>query len=119
MSARDERLQKMVERRANKEVLAWLRSAPPGEEHTLGTLVSTTSSIGLANQLYERGAEQVLAFEIKRYDQGENTGKLIIKLPSDAPKRRDIFAWCAKWAESLGFEPTVDEGQPYLFVMLD
>jgi hypothetical protein len=49
----------------------------------------------------------------------DNTGKLVIELPKGWNKRKGLFEWAAKIAKGVGFGPTPDEGQQYLFVMLD
>ena len=66
------------------------------------------------------GAVQIIAVEIVTYDSGEeNTGKLIISLSGDRIARAKIFAWNAKHARKMGFDPDVDAGQKHLLVMLD
>jgi len=102
MESRDNKLRHMAQRPENREALSWLRSAPRGKQHILGTL-NFSASVDLVEQVYSLGAEQVLAFEIDMYVWGENTGKIIIGLPHETSKRRDIFAWSANWAQSLGF----------------
>jgi MORN repeat variant len=103
----------------SKEALAWLKVGAPASR-TLGELPTHKESVGLVTELYSLGAAKVTAVEIHRYETGEeNTGKLVITLPADISGRDRIFAWCARKAEELGFDPETETGQQHLFVMLD
>lgn len=108
-----------------REVLAWLRGKPEGELfRTLGELGSTEESIALAQEIYDAGAVEVLAVEIDDYDEdddggGQNTGKLVVKLPDQPNARKRVFAWVNANSQSHGFDPEPDTGQNYLFTMLD
>jgi len=69
--------------------------------------------------VYRLGARRVWAVEIDREDEFENTGKLVLQLPKLPAKRKGLFAWAAQRARRTGHEPYMDEGQEYVFVMLD
>lgn len=90
---------------------------------TLGELASTKESLALVEQAYAAGAVRVIAIEIDDYPDfkggHQNTGRLVITLPDAESKRAKVFAWGGKIAEEQGFDATVDDGQRYLFVMLD
>jgi hypothetical protein len=91
------------------------RKAP----RTLGEDETTADSIQLVEEIYAAGAVHVLAVEIDSYDEGENTGKLVIELPANAQDREMVLQIAGKIAESQGFDPESDNGQKYVFVMLD
>src|SRR6267142_3803260 len=111
-------IEELLESPKTKEVLEWLEGDP--DQRTLGELPTTEASLSLANELYKLGADRVTAVEITTYDSGEeNTGKLIISLSGDQIARAKIFAWNAKHARKMGFDPDVDAGQKHLLVMLD
>lgn len=111
-----ERLQDPASKKA--EALKWLEKS--NGRNTLGELLSTEDSIALVKEAYVAGAEEVLAIEIDEYGEGhENTGKLIVKVPLEAPARERVFRWCAKQAEAQGYEGEVDQGQSHIFVSLD
>jgi hypothetical protein len=100
------------------EALSWLEGS--AGKNTLGELSSTGESILLVKEAYDAGAVEVLAIEIDEYESGqENTGKLILKLPSEAELRKRVFQWCADQAEAQGYEGEKDEGQTHIFVSLD
>lgn len=99
------------------EALRWLEKG--NGKNTLGELSTADESIALVKAAYEAGAEEVLAIEIDEYDDRENTGKLIVKLPSESNTRKRVFQWCNEQAEAQGFEGDKDEGQTHVFVSLD
>jgi hypothetical protein len=108
------------------EALFWLREAVE-EIRSLGECGSREASVELAERIYEAGAEEVWVVDIERYAlqhmDGEqrraNSGKLVVRLPTDPGSRRRFFRWEAKHSRSLGFDPRLDEGQTFLFVPLD
>ncbi len=99
------------------EALQWLEASHG--KNTLGELSSTQDSIELVKAIYAAGAEAVIAIEVDDYDGMQNTGKLIIKLPTDKALRGRVFEWHGKQAESTGFDAEQDIGQSHLFSMLD
>ena len=103
-----------------KEALSWLRAASESDFRSVGEHETTEESIALIEEVYDAGAAEVLAVEIDEYpDEGQNTGKLVIKLPDDTNARQRVFAWVGEIAQSQGFDAEQDSGQSYLFVMLD
>jgi hypothetical protein len=117
----DEFVQQFLGAPDTREVLEWLRSKPEGELcRSLGESGSTEDSIALAQEIYDAGAVEVLAVEIDDYEgEGQNTGRLVIKLPDEPDARKRVFAWAGAIAESHGFDPDIDTGQCYIFSMLD
>jgi hypothetical protein len=99
------------------EALGWLKES--GTNNTLGELGTTGESIALVQAAYEAGALEVLAIEIDGYGDFENTGKLIVKLPTEKGARNRVLHWCGRIAVEQGFDPEEDTGQTHVFVMLD
>jgi hypothetical protein len=95
-------------------VSEWIRK----ENHTLGEL-GHDESVVLADAVYKAGAAHVYAVEIDEYEQGSNTGKLVVELPSNPADRKRVLGWAGKIAREQGFDPETDVGQRYVFVMLD
>ncbi len=101
-----------------QEALSWLKAG--GDKHTLGELASTSSSIRMVNTFYRAGAAKVWAVDIDNYPNGiGNTGKLVIELPIDPPLRSQVVALASRKSYAKGFGEIDDEGQHYVFLMLD
>lgn len=115
----DEFVQQFLESPSTKEALAWLQAGSDSDFRSVGESESTEESIALIQQIYDAGAEEVLAVDIDEYPEGQNTGKLVIRLPADPAARERVFAWAGEIAESQGFDAEQDSGQSYVFVMLD
>src|SRR5438034_255473 len=64
------------------------------------------------DELYRMGAKQVIAF-------GAHTSLTVaVELPSDAPKRKELFDWQKKWHHQMNREADVDKGQKWLVVAM-
>ena len=108
------------------EARAWFATAD-GVLRTLGESDSQDRSRQFVEDLYASGAVRVVATEIVRYTREslvdvthhENTGHLVVELPADPAQRKRLFRIQGKAARGLGFDPTKDSGQRYLFFMLD
>jgi hypothetical protein len=108
------------------EVRSWLRGGVD-EQRTLGQLSTTADSLAFAEEIYDAGADEVMAVDMRSYTktfvEGDervvNSGKLIVRLPTDAARRKTFFRWENKHARSLGFDGRNDVGQGLLFVPLD
>ena len=120
-SAHDRLIARLLSGPKKAEAMKWLRNANAAEERTIGRRRTTGTSARLVKKLYDFGACQVLAAQIHRAGNGagQHTGKLVVELPKDLKRRRAIFEWCRKQGESLGHSPDVDQGQDYLFLLLD
>ena len=101
------------------EAIEWLRAGSRSSFRNLGEIETTEESIAFAQRFYDLGAESVLACKIMKYHVGQNSGHLLIQLPSDHRARKRLFAAHGEHAESMGFEGEPDEGQKFLFMMLD
>jgi hypothetical protein len=100
------------------EAIGWLRAGSQSSFRNLGEMETTEESIAFAQRFYDLGAGSVLACNIGEYDEGQNSGHLLFQLPPDDKARERLFA-AREHAESMGFEGEPDEGQEYLFMMLD
>ncbi len=125
-STRDEFEEKLLATGMPVEARAWLEISD-GTSRTLGELTSTDDSRELIESLYRVGATEVFAVKVQRYvreslhedEASENTGHLVIRLPSDAVRRSKVFELQAREARRLGFDPTPDTGQGLLYLGLD
>jgi hypothetical protein len=108
------------------EARAWL-ALEDGVSRTLGQSDSVSLCRAFVEELYAAGAIRVTATEMDRYELDEldgvtyheNTGRLVVELPVDPARRKKLFRVEAKVARGVGFDPTDDVGQRYLFLMLD
>lgn len=101
-----------------KEALTWLQGGTKTKQRTLGEDERQADSIQTVEELYAAGAVQVLAVEIQTYDKGASSSKLVIELPERAAYRKMVI----DLVNQIGapeFDPEVDEGQRYVFVMLN
>jgi hypothetical protein len=114
----DKFIRKLLKSRSQSEALSWLKNAGQ-ETRTLGELSSNEESTALVQNLYDLGAVKVLAVEIDHYSGGQNTGQLIVELPTSPRKRPQLFQTISYYGERLGFEPYKDTGQSHLFLWLD
>ena len=102
------------------EALEWLRASSPSSFRNLGELETTEESVALVEWLYSCGAIKVLACKIHVYPEGDqNSGHLLIELPTDPVARAKVFDAARELAERLAFSGDVDTGQQWLFCMLD
>lgn len=102
-----------------REALKWLEeSVEPSR--SLGEEMGRYESIRLVKRLYRLGASAVHAVEIDGgVDDDQNSGRLVIELPQDPKRRRQLFKFCGTLAMEHGFEPESDVGQKYILQMLD
>ena len=118
--------QRLLSHPTATEARAWLRR-DDGVSRTLGESDSPEQAIQFVDELYAAGAICVTATEIDAYEtemlegvaRHENTGHLILELPADSRARKQLFRIQGKIARELGFDPTEDIGQRYLYCMLD
>ncbi len=125
MIENDSQWEKLATASNAMEAREWLKTGPKRGFAlvTLGEMDSTEDSLALVDEAYSAGAVRVTAIEIDDYPDfmggAQNTGRLVITLPDSQSKRDKFFAWAGKIAEKQGFDATIDDGQRYLFVMLD
>ena len=101
------------------EALTWLKGGSKKSFRNIGELDTTEESIAFIERIYSLSAKTVLAVEIIEWEQGENSGKLLVEMPRDRFKRSELFAFEKQHAESMGFDGTDDIGQLYLYLKLD
>ncbi len=102
----------------------WL-SQQDGVARTLGELPREASR-RLVDGFTKAGAV-VFAVKVKRSIRGgldadevrENTGHLVVQLPSEPAPRAKVFKLGARHSKRLGFDPTGESGQRLLYVKLD
>lgn len=101
------------------EALAWLKE-PSVPERSLGEATTQEDSIELVESLYNAGAVTVWVFDIDgELSEEQNSGRLLVELPSDPAKRESILAKCAEIGAEQGFDAEPDTGQYYTVLMLD
>jgi len=117
--ANDSYYEKLFSENTMIEALSWLNE-PDVPERTLGECARPEDSIELVKDFYALGAVKVWTFEIDGApDEEQNSGKLVIELPSNSKKRAKILKKCGEIAEEMGFDAETDMGQKYVLVMLD
>ena len=74
----------------------------------------------LARDLYFSGARKVLFAGIEDFEGTDITAWLVVELPEESPKRKDVFEkFNAIYAEYTGRNPVRDIGQTHIDVALD
>ncbi|MCI0539175.1 MAG: hypothetical protein L0Z50_28540 [Verrucomicrobiales bacterium] len=116
----DQLIERLLRDPRKSEAIKWLEGARDGQR-TLGRHRTAGTSAKLVRNLYGLGASEVLAVQIQpgRNGDGQHTGKLVVKLPQEAERRKAIFGWCQEQGDSLGFSPDLDRGESHLFLLLD
>ena len=104
-----------------REALQWLKDDERGGNRTIGACATTQDSMKFVREIYDLGAEEVVAVNVHARPKGvgERTGKLVVALPQSPKRRRAIFDWCKGQGDSLGFTPDPDHGESHLFLLLD
>lgn len=103
-----------------REALGWLNEDTTGMQRFLGEGLPAQQARDFVQGLYDAGAKQVWVVKIDSYDDGmENSGKMLIELPDDTEQRSEILLKADEINLSQGFDPIEDEGQRYVFLMLD
>ena len=120
-SEHEQLIDRLLDDPAKQEALQWLKTGEEGERRTIGHFKSAEESIQFVQQIYELGASNVFAVQIRLVPKttGRRTGKLVVELPKDVGTRQAIFDWCKVQGDSLGFSPNLDHGENHLFLLLD
>tara|TARA_R110001599_G_scaffold351710_1_gene584337 strand:+ start:54 stop:470 length:417 start_codon:yes stop_codon:yes gene_type:complete len=112
----DDFCKKMLIENNPKELKAWLYDG----KSTLGEIQTNSESILLANKAYASGAVNIFGVDIEADPEyGNNTGRLVVELPTEKNKRKSLLNWAAPIAHEQGFEAYSDVGQEYIYVSLD
>lgn len=105
----------MMERGKRANAVEWIKAG----SHTLGEM-SHRASRGLISTLSRLGCLEIVACEIDDYGGGaENTGHLVVELPSEPKQRMAVFKQLAHLAEKQGYSGDQDDGQRFGYIKLD
>jgi hypothetical protein len=123
-SAKEEHEQliaRLLKDTAKREAGEWIESGGDEQSRSVGSHKTKKDSLNLVQEIYRAGAVKVTAVNIHRRPKGsgEHAGKLVVELPQDSIRREAIFEWCKGQGESLGQSPEIDQGERYLFLLLD
>jgi hypothetical protein len=106
---------KLMEKGRRANAVEWIQS----EGHTLGEM-DHSESRRLVTKLMDLGAVAIHACEIDSYSEGEeNTGHLVVELPSPSRARKALRKALNRLAREQGYEGDPDKGQRYSYVKLD
>ena len=106
---------KVMDKGKREDAVQWIQS----RSHTLGER-NWSSSKSLVDRLSALGCVQIYACEIDVYPgSSENTGHLVVDLPTTATTRAKIFKMIARLAGEQGYDGPFDDGQRYAYVKLD
>lgn len=125
----DARLETQTQWHRSVEALSWLQEAPQGVRSFSGgpgdsdpQYAANEKALKLVEGLYERGAIKVTAIGVSGYlenDKYQDTDKLIIELPQEPTKRKQLFNWANAHGRKRGYGPTPDANQRFLLVWWD
>jgi hypothetical protein len=76
-------------------------------------------SVALVKQLYDAGAAKVFAVAIKKLGVIEESDSLVVLLPYDPNKRKQLFSLESTFAKQRGWDAEPDVGQTYLLFWWD
>jgi hypothetical protein len=112
---------KMMRNGQCEDAVEWIKT----KNHTLGEMESGPSR-RLVAKLVKLGALAIHACDVETDDLGDegelqNTGHLLVELPSVAGRRAAILQEMDRLAQAQGFDDdeTMDDGQRYAYVKLD
>ena len=117
----DERVIKSLLRKKDKtEALRWLSAASKGVLRTIGEH-TPEDSISFISELYEIGAVEVLAVNIRISPNGrvESTDTILVALPPGVKARKQLFDWNLARLEKMEMAAPVDFGQSHLLIWFD
>lgn len=98
-----------------EDAVQWIQS----KSHSLGER-NWGSSKRLVNRLSALGCVNIYACDVDVYEEDfENTGHLVIELPSDTAARSKILKTLDRLASESGYSGPADDGQRYTYVKLD
>ena len=97
-----------------EDAVQWIQT----RSHTLGER-NWSSSKRLVTRLAKLGCVNVYACQIDVYEEGENTGHLVVELPGDTLARSKILNAIDRLASETGYGGPADDGQRYVYIKLD
>src|SRR5947209_20411982 len=108
-------VKKLLRKRGNAEALSWLQAGGAVVHRGLSEL-SNAQSIALVKRVYQWGAANVIAANIKINSPYESTGTLLVALPEDPSKRASLFEKINEDGAQRGWDPETDAGQSHLLM---
>jgi hypothetical protein len=106
---------KLMGRGKHADAIEWIKT----KNHTLGEM-SQKAGRGLVSTLSRLGCLRIVACEIDDYGNGaENTGHLVVELPTGPKQRTAVFKQLARLAHEQGFSGDPDNGQKLAYIKLD
>jgi hypothetical protein len=98
-----------------EDAVQWIQS----RNHSLGER-SWSRSKRLVDGLSAKGCAKIYVCEIDIYeDSFENTGHLVVELPSEATARSKVLKMIARFAYDSGYSGPFDDGQMLEYIKLD
>jgi len=111
----DEWCEKLIAETNGVDAYGWFENP----KATLGEM-NRANGKRLLTALKNLGCDKVFACDIDRTNSPhENTGNLVIELPTDANNRASVFKKIARIAQEQGYSATLDDGQSYIYAKLD
>jgi hypothetical protein len=107
------------------EARSWLASTGNHSPFASNRFETRAAAAAFIDTLYNTGADTVFVLNVQvdsamlADEGGPYADALLVKLPSDTPKRAALFAIAAREARREGFEPDRDRGSRYLYVWWD
>ena len=101
-----------------REALTWLRRQDD-KERAIGDSsedMDGATSLRFVEDLYARGAVEVIAIDVDTEDVVETTSTLIVQMPDGAAARKRLLQVEARIARRGGFDPVGDVGQHYFML---
>lgn len=111
----DEFCEHLMKQGRCEDAVTWIKN----KQHTLGER-NWSSSKRLVDKFVALGCSRIVACKIDAYDDGlENTGHLIVELPSEDKIRRKVLDAIDRLASKEGYRGNLDDGQRYSYIKLD
>lgn len=102
------------------DAIEWLHGSSGQCVRTIGELPSVEDSISWVNEFIEGGANRVFVIYVQTDDDGgQNTGHLLIELPSEPRDRKRALEFCNEQNRLTGHRSVKDVGQQFVHVILD
>jgi hypothetical protein len=105
----------LMEKGRRENAVTWIQT----KNHTLGER-NWSGSKRLVERLSALGCVHIYACEIALYEDGlENTGHLVVELPTETKARSQILKAIDRLASKSGYSGDFDDGQRYAYIKLD
>jgi hypothetical protein len=104
----------IMDKGKREDAVQWIQT----RGHTLGER-NWSSSKRLVTHLAELDCMNIYACQIDVYEEGENTGHLVVELPEETLARSKILKAIDRLASETGYSGPADDGQRYAYIKLD